>query len=285
MLIVVLCVYLIGNVLTTNLQGPIPIMRTHQLMVLLFLVLLAGCKSSQPEETMTLESMTASRVSFTETTDALEPDPEVEGIIAPYRDQLADRIAEVIGEATGVLNKDGRYETTLGNMAADAMLHVINKNPNAQVDIALTNNGGLRVPIQPGPITVGKMFELMPFENMMVILEYDAAGIDTLAQQIARSSGAISGMSFTVTESETAIDINVGGQPLAEGQTYRLVTSDYLANGGGGITILRNPKGRTDTPMLLRDAFIEYVVDTKTITPTLDGRIQIQTPTNSYSSY
>ena len=247
-------------------------MRPISLLILAFVSLLFGCRSS-------VESLTPSSVSFTETTDSLAPDPELDAIISPYREQLEERINEVIGEATAVLNKDGRYETTLGNMAADAMLHVINKNPNANVDIAITNNGGLRVPINPGPITVGKIFELMPFENTMVILEYDAAGVDSLANQIARRSGAIAGLSFTVnTESRTATDVKVGGQPLDSNRRYKVVTSDYLANGGGSLTILRNPLDRTDTPLLLRDAFIEYVSDTKTITPKLDGRIQTTLP-------
>ena len=246
----------------------------HQFLCALFLslALLSGCRSSQPS----LELLTASSVSYTETTDALAPDPEVDALIQPYRHQLADRIQEVIGEATDVLNKNGRYETTLGNMAADAMLHVINKNPNANVDMALTNNGGLRVPIQAGPITVGKIFELMPFENLMVILEYDAVGVDSLAQQIARGSGAIAGLSFTVNpETRTANDILVGGQPLVADRMYKLVTSDYLADGGSRLAILRSPLNRTNTPMLLRDAFIEYVSDTKIITPKLDGRIKV----------
>lgn len=247
-------------------------MRPFSILLLALLTFLFGCQSS-------VESLTPSSVSFTETTEALEPDPELDAIISPYRDQLKERIEEVIGEATDVLNKNGRYETTLGNMAADAMLHVINKNPNAKVDIAITNNGGLRVPLNPGPITVGKIFELMPFENAMVILEYDAAGVDSLAQQIARRSGAIAGLSFTVdTESRTAIDVQVGGEPLDTNKRYKVVTSDYLANGGGGLSILRNPLDRVDTPLLLRDAFIEYVSDTKTITPKLDGRIKTTNP-------
>lgn len=250
----------------------------HRFLPTLFLgfsLLVTGCTSTQSAETLSVESLNTSSVSFTETTEALEPDPEVDAIISPYRQQLAARIQEVIGEATDVLNKDGRYETTLGNMAADAMLHVINKNPNAGVDIAITNNGGLRVPLPAGPISVGKMFELMPFENLMVILEFDAAGVDSLAQQIARRSGAISGLSFKVDAgTETAFDIHVGGQPLDAEKRYTVVTSDYLADGGGSLSILRSPLSRTDTPLLLRDAFIEYVSDTKTITPTLDGRIQ-----------
>ena len=254
-----------------------PSHMAQRLFLALFLTgsLLAGCRSTQPESSSLLESLAASSVSYTETTDALPPDPEIESIIIPYRAELQTSIEEVIGEATGLLEKGRRYETTLGNMAADAMLDVINTKVDTQVDIALTNNGGLRVPIQEGPITVGKIFELMPFENTMVILEYDASGIDSLAQQIARSSGAIAGLSFKVdTLTYTAFDIQVSNQPLDSEALYRVVTSDYLANGGGRITILRTPLNRVDLPLLLRDAFIEYIREKNTIVPTLDGRIQ-----------
>ena len=246
------------------------------LILLLVGALFTGCRSTQPESVPVLESLSASGVSFTETTDDLPPDPEINSIIKPYREELEASIQEVIGEAAGLFPKErGSYETALGNMAADAMLHVINQQVEDEVDIALTNNGGLRVPIQPGPITVGKIFEFMPFENMMVILEFDAAGIDSLAQQLASRPEPIAGLSFKVdTLSRRAFDIQVKGAPLEAGATYRLVTSDYLANGGGGISAIHSPMQRTDLTILLRDAFIEYIREKNTITPTLDGRIQ-----------
>ena len=249
--------------------------QRYYIPLLLIGVVLTGCRTTQPEGASALESLSASSVSYTETTASLPPDPEVEAIISPFRSELQTSIEEVIGEATDQLDKRRAFESTLGNMAADAMLHVINNYVDDPVDIALTNNGGLRVPIQEGPITVGKIFELMPFENMMVILEFDAAGVDSMAQQIARRSGAIAGLSFKVdTLTYTAFDIQVNNQPLDNESVYRVVTSDYLANGGGGVTILHTPMNRTDLPILLRDAFIEYIREKNTITPTLDGRIQ-----------
>ena len=57
-------------------------------------------------------------------------------------------------------------------------------------------------------------------------------------------------------------------------EQYRLVTSDYLANGGGRMPALWTPTGREDLTVLLRDAFIQYIREKKTIEPILDGRIR-----------
>ncbi len=236
-----------------------------------------GCQSTRTATGPDLQSPKASRVSFTETTDAIPADPALDAIVAPYRARMQSNIEEVIGEATGEFTKGGPLpETTLGNMAADAMLHVIQQQVDSEVHIALTNNGGLRVPIAEGPITVGKMFELMPFENTTVILHLDGVQIDSLAQQIARSSAAISGMSFKIDgDTRTAFDIHVQGRPLEPGAEYRLVTSDYLANGGGSIDMLHAPVTRQEFPIFLRDLFIAYVREKGTLTPTLDGRMQV----------
>ena len=239
---------------------------------LLLILLLAGCKSSEPAASYQIADAPAG---FTAISDSLPADPEIDDLIAPYRTRLEEAVTEVIGQAAVQLQKGG-LESTLGNMSAEAMLKVANRVAAEPVDMALTNNGGLRVPIQKGPITVGKVFELMPFENMMVVLELTAVQVDSLAQQLAAAGGEpIAGFSFSFDpETGVAGNIEVAGAPLDPVQTYRLVTSDYLANGGGRIRVIWDPVGREDLNMLLRDAFIEYIRETGTINPVLDGRIR-----------
>ncbi len=235
-------------------------------------LLLVGCKSSEPVVGYQIADAPAG---YTAISDSLSGDPEIEALISPYRQRLENAINEVIGQAEVQLQKGG-LESTLGNMSADAMLQVANREAIAPVDMSLTNNGGLRVPIQKGPITVGKVFELMPFENMMVVLELSAVQVDSLVQQLAAAGGEpIAGFSFSFDpETRVAGDILVGGAPLDAGRTYRLVTSDYLADGGGRVRAIWDPVGREDLNILLRDAFIEYIRETKNISPQLDGRIR-----------
>ena len=236
--------------------------------------LVSGCRTSQPTTPLALAELP---VSYTEMTDSVTSDPALDAIIKPYRDRLEASMNEIIGEATAQLVK-GKPESPLGNMAAEALLQEVNQWLDTPIDMALTNNGGLRTPIPQGPISVGKMYELMPFENLIAVLELNAVQVDSLAQQIARLGGEpIAGFTFTIdSTTRSARNILVNGQPLDENRTYRLVTSDYLANGGGGMPALWNPLGRQDGTMLLRDAFVEYVREKKIIEPMLDGRIRVE---------
>ena len=196
-------------------------------------------------------------------------------MVAPYRDELAEQISEVIGSTPVELRK-GRPEGTLGVFAAEAMLHQVQTVSEEPVHMALTNNGGLRVPIGPGPITVGKMFELMPFENAMIVLELSGAQVDSLAQQLAQGGGdPIAGFSLVIRDGR-AEDVRVGGEPLADDMVYRLVTSDYLANGGGPYSVMWEPSiRREELAYFLRDAFADYLREVGTIEPKLPGLIRI----------
>lgn len=240
---------------------------------------LSGCRTTEVPYAVTLDAQPA--VLFTAMTDSIPPDPAMAAIVNPYRDRLQDEIETVIGEAAAPLAKGG-LESALGNFAADAMLTVVQDLTDRPVDMALTNNGGLRIPIPEGPITVGRMFELMPFENMMVVLDLSAAMVDTLAQQLSRGGAEpIAGFSFMIGPNRQAVDVRVDDRPLDPNRTYRLVTSDYLAGGGGRVPALWTPLDREDLSYLLRDSFIEYLRQIQVIEPTTDGRITFQTGTSN----
>ena len=44
-------------------------------------------------------------------------------------------------------------------------------------DIALTNGGGIRASVKAGPITVGDVFTVLPFDNTLVVMEVTGADI------------------------------------------------------------------------------------------------------------
>ena len=224
----------------------------------------------------TLKAMGEAVVSHTVIADSIGADPTLEALVAPFRDRMGEEIRQVIGEASVLLAKSVP-EGTLGNFAADAMLWAARRETAEPVHMALTNNGGLRVPIAPGPITVGQMFELMPFENMLSVLTLTGAQVQELADALARRRGEpIAGFTFRIEtsgEDRVAGDILVGGAPLDLAAEYRLVTNDYLANGGDSMTPFRNPVAREDLPVLLRDAFIQYVREEGVIRAEIEGRI------------
>ena len=240
-----------------------------------------GAPASPPAPGIHPEGATAPsgpeiRITHTVVADSIGEDRELEALVAPFRDRMGDEIRQVIGEAAVPLAK-AIPEGTLGNFATDAMLWAARRQLAEPVHMAMTNNGGLRIPIAPGPITVGQMFELMPFENMLSVLTLSGAQIQELADQLAAMRGEpIAGFTFRIEaegDGRVARDLLIDGAPVDPAAEYRLVTNDYLANGGGELTPLHEPRAREDLPILLRDAFIAYVREMGVIHPELEGRI------------
>src|SRR5690606_30523233 len=121
------------------------------------------------------------------------------------------------------------------------------------------------------------LFELMPFENELVILELSAEHVKQLAEYIAGTQGQpVAGLKMVIRDGK-ARDIQLGGQPLDPPKTYRQLTYDYLANGGDNIRGLNHPVNRINLGQKVREALIAYIQqytqDGKQLTTQLDGRI------------
>ena len=212
---------------------------------------------------------------FTEVGDSVAPATDIEALIAPYRAQLEEQLAEVLGYATGDFFKDDP-EGALDNLVADALLHMARQWSRDTVHVALINEGGLRVPVAEGPIVMRHAYELLPFENFVTVLSLSGAQLERLADEIAFAGGEpIAGWTMEL-DSEDAIDVRVGGDPIDPDRVYRLATVDYLVNGGGTWSVLWEAEegSREDLDVLIRDAFVAYLQEVGAVTPTLDGRIR-----------
>lgn len=200
-------------------------------------------------------------------------DSSVHYMIAPYKLKLDGQMNEVIGITKTQLTK-AKPESTLGNLICDAAVWHAAKNYDKPIDICVMNFGGIRIPtIEAGNITVGKIYELMPFDNMLDILELKGDKIETLLQQIAAADGwPIAGVQMQI-ENGKATKILIGTKPLDINQTYVLVTSDYVANGGDKADVLKQHLKRTSLNYLLRNAIINYVKQASPLNLTTDGRI------------
>lgn len=205
------------------------------------------------------------------------PDTAFVNYYLPYKQQLEAEMNRVIGQSAVSLTKPGDVpETLLGNFFADALLAEGRKlYPDA--DFSFGTKGGLRIELQQGDITVGDIFELMPFENELVILELPASNVERLAQFVADTHGQpVSGLSLTIRNGK-AEDIHIGGKPLDLNRTYHLLTYDYLANGGDNMRGLDNPLNRVDFKKKVRESLIDHITELtregKKINTQLDGRI------------
>lgn len=197
------------------------------------------------------------RYAITDTT--IVADTSIVNMIAPYKKKLDAKMNEVIGEIPKTMTK-AKPESTLGNWVADLMYEKALEIQDADPDFALTNYGGLRIPgINQGEITVGKIYELMPFDNQLVIVEVPGDTLQLLFNHMANDGGwPISDqVSYEISGNE-AMNVMIDRQALNHDKTYFVVMNDFTANGGGKCDFLK-PLNRITDNQLLRDVMIEYV--------------------------
>ena len=242
-------------------------------------LLLASCAyappSPEPPPAPAAFTIPGASADFTRIAGSLEAAPDIEALIAPYREQLEEQLAEVVGHATGDFVKDDP-EGTLDNLVAEALLQAARSRSNDTVHVFLVNEGGLRVPLAAGPILMRYAYELLPFENFVVVLSLSGGQLEVLADQIARTTGEpIAGWTMEL-DGDDAVGVLVGGEPVDPDRTYRQATVDYLVNGGGDWSVPWEvePGAREDLDILIRAAFVEYLKEWGTVDPVLDGRIR-----------
>ncbi len=224
-----------------------------------------GCKSYY--------QVTDNNAQFYLTDNELTSDSEIEEMISPYRDKLNKKMGEVIGTLETELTKD-QPESTLGNFVADAILASAKKRYSKQVDFSLPNYGGLRVPyIKAGDITMSDMFELMPFDNKLVIVHLNGADVKQLFDHITGLGGwpISKGVEIRLDTLNQKNEYIINGEDLKLNNKYTFCVSDYIANGGDNCSFLKDKK-RDDLNLLFRDALIEYVKENKIINVNLEKR-------------
>ncbi|MEO8149506.1 MAG: 5'-nucleotidase [Bacteroidia bacterium] len=182
--------------------------------------------------------------------------------IAPYRDELSLTMDKVIGETDVALEK-GQPEGKLGNFVADLALQQGNKNyfpaDNKKADFVFLNNGGLRAPLPQGEITVGKVFELLPFENELIVVTLKGTTVNQLINFIIDKGGMpVSNIKITIKDKK-AIAVKINGNDFDSTQTYKVITSDYLANGGDNLKMMSDAISKETLGLKLRDAILTQI--------------------------
>lgn len=202
---------------------------------------------------------------------AITSDRRIDSMIAPQKHVLDSLMNVVLTQCPVELLKD-KPTGTLNNFAADMMLH-IGRKIDSTADVAIVNYGGIRLSSLPkGNITVGKIYELLPFDNMVVLQKMNGQTLYDVAQYIAAQGGwPVAGLSFEI-KNKKAVNIKVRGLSLELGQSYNVVLSDYLANGGDNLIMLKSI-AQNNSNQIMRVAFIEELRKLKSIQVNDEKRI------------
>ncbi|MBD1426285.1 5'-nucleotidase C-terminal domain-containing protein [Sphingobacterium arenae] len=196
----------------------------------------------------------------------------------PYKQKLDAEMNRVIGISDQYLTHSRASESLMGNFFADALLWK-GKQLDPDVQASFSTKGGIRAELKAGDITIGSMFQIMPFENVVSILTLHGADMLRWADYMAKTGGQPAGGIKLVVKDDKVVEFLVQGKPVDPDAKYKLVTYDYLANGGDYVTCFDDVIARQDYKQLIRETLIEYVSDLtkqgKHIQAQLDGRVQI----------
>jgi len=182
---------------------------------------------------------------------------DISKLLQPYADSVNKNMNDIIAVASMPLEKK-QPEGTLGNVLADAMLAVGKENYHIDIDASFINFGGIRLPsIAAGNISRGKIFELAPFDNIIVLLHVKGNVLMELLNIIAKKGGwPCAGISFQI-KNKAAVNVKIGDKALQENVDYRIAILDYVANGGDDCEMLKQIP-QLNNGLLFRDAVLNY---------------------------
>ncbi|UOG73921.1 5'-nucleotidase C-terminal domain-containing protein [Hymenobacter tibetensis] len=228
--------------------------RLATLSLLAALTFSSSCQRASYVAKPVLPPVTAQPVGNT-----LPDDPTALATIVPYRQRVTEQMTAVIGTAPVALLKNSG-ESPLANFVADLQRSRASRELGQTIDLGVMTNGGLRAPLPAGQVTLGAVFELMPFENELVVLDAPAEVVQQLFDYGARVKMAFSGATYAVNPSGKATNIRINSQPFnpAQSRLYTIAISDYLAGGGDNMVFLKAIKPR-GTGVLLRNAIADQI--------------------------
>jgi 2',3'-cyclic-nucleotide 2'-phosphodiesterase (5'-nucleotidase family) len=195
-------------------------------------------------------------------------------LIAPYKALKDSAMNIIVGQSIETMEV-ALPESSLTRLIADILLTEARKtDPN--VNMAITNIGGIRRPLFQGNITVGDVYEILPFDNSLLILEYKGSDIIAIANAIAAKGGeSISGITLDI-QNHIATNIHINNQPIDSTKTYKVVTTDYLSWGNDQLAPLANYINSTPLNLMMRDAMLNYLKDNDTIYAPTTKRIYLK---------
>jgi len=235
---------------------------------LLFMAALMGACMRQPVH---ITGCTTEAIPVDASSDCLQ-DTVYLAQLAPVKADLEREMNVQIGYAAQDMWV-GEPECPMLNWASDALWEAAKRAYPGHVDIAIVNMGGMRCSWQAGPITRGCVFELMPFDNCLVVLTLQGKEIIELCESFARYGGqGVAGMRVKTVDGQLA-DVTIGGKDVHPTALYTVATSDYLSGGADHMEALTKYVDYWKSDLLIRDLYLEAVREQDTIRAAVDGRM------------
>jgi len=166
-------------------------------------------------------------------------------------------------------------QSLMGNTIVDAMRYEVN------ADFSFMNLGGVRADIKSGPVTYRNVFDVMPFDNMVVSFKCNGAFLKKIIEtriEGGRHGMIVSGGKVIYSKKRNDFDrvtsLEIAGQPWDPNRIYTVATTDFLMQGNAGLTLLIQvpQEDITNHQINLRDAIVHYFRAKSPIKTKIDDR-------------
>ena len=208
-----------------------------------------------------------------------EADQKTESLIFPYKVEVDKEMNEVIGQLEVDLVKSSP-NGSMGYWLGDLLLEEAERMSGEDFDFAIHNSGGVRKNLKSkGAFQVKDAFEIMPFDNNLVVLDVPGDTLKVFVQHMANANGwpQSKELRYTLKDGD-AIDVTVEGETIDSRKIYKIVMPDYVANGGNRCYFLVDLK-KKDFEVPIREVIISNVryhtAKGENINPIDDKRITV----------
>ena len=191
-------------------------------------------------------------------------------------------LKKVVGHSARMMMNDrDNPDLPLGNLFADVLRAYGSKYFKVPMDFAITNFGGIRVPMPEGEILQDDIESMFPFKNYVCYVKMKGENLTKLLEQLSGTEAfqAISGATVHVKahKLESAL---VGGEPIDPERVYNITTIDFLLDGGDQLRIGALAENVVTSHVLLKDVMLDYVEDCEAkgilVDSRSDGRVVME---------
>jgi 2',3'-cyclic-nucleotide 2'-phosphodiesterase (5'-nucleotidase family) len=208
---------------------------------------------------------------------------EIDNYVKPYREKINKDLDNILAYCPETLDKnDGKWQSTIGNLMADVTLLrgnlVFVAREKKDINLCILNNGGIRAILPKGNVTTRTAYEIMPFENSLVVVALKGEQILELVDYFiaTQKPHPLSGITFTIGKDKTAKNILIQGKPIEKETIYYVATNDFLSNGGDNMNFFKKGIQKYDLDYKLRNVLIDYFKEIDTIPVIRDVRISVE---------
>jgi 2',3'-cyclic-nucleotide 2'-phosphodiesterase (5'-nucleotidase family) len=237
------------------------------------LILLQSCKN-EPQHLIKIEGK------LLPVSSEITEKSNIDNFIEPYKEKVEKEMNKILSFTPVDLNRyDGELESSLGSLMADLCFERANpiflSRTKKNIDFSLFNFGGIRAGITKGNVTTEHAFQLMPFENSLVVVELSAKKMNELINYLISQNRAHPISKHVKLEiNKDSHTFKLNNKEIDNSKTYFVLTSDYLQNGGDSMNFFKDPINLYKLDYKVRNSIIDYFSETDTLKIKLDGRFK-----------